>query len=247
MALNLTQTLISSHLVTGNMKPGNEIALRIDQALLQDVLGTLVMLELEAMGVDRVRIDRAAQYIDHNLLETDNLNSDEHLFLRSACRRFGIWYRRSGNGISHPVHMQRFGKPGDTLIGSDSHTAAAGSMGMFAFGAGGIGANYGQGSSRENAAIAPRYLGARVVIAKSFARIHWQNLINFGVLPLTFTDASDYDRLKAGDTIRIASAEAALTAGHRDHGDHRRIRQFNYAASQHISTTNQDPHGWRSH
>ena len=135
MAFNLTQTLINSHLVSGNPKPGDEIALRIDQALLQDVVGTLVMLELEAMGVDRVRIDPAAQYIDHNPLETDNLNGDEHLFLRSACRRFGIWYSRPGNGISHPVHMQRFGKPGDTLIGSDSHTAAAG---MFAFGAGGI-------------------------------------------------------------------------------------------------------------
>jgi aconitate hydratase len=114
MAFNLTQTLINSHLVSGNMKPGNEIALRIDQALLQDVLGTLVMLELEAMRVERVRIDRAVQYVDHNLLETDNLNGDEHLFLRSACRRFGIWYSRAGNGISHPVHMQRFGKPGDT-------------------------------------------------------------------------------------------------------------------------------------
>jgi aconitate hydratase len=125
MAFNLTQTLINSHLVSGNMKPGNEIALRIDQALLQDVLGTLVMLELEAMRVERVRIDRAVQYVDHNLLETDNLNGDEHLFLRSACRRFGIWYSRAGNGISHPVHMQRFGKPGDTLIGSDSHTADA--------------------------------------------------------------------------------------------------------------------------
>src|SRR5271157_2001008 len=120
------------------MTPGEEIALRIDQALLQDVLGTLVMLELEAMGTDRVKVGVAAQYIDHNLLETDNLNGDEHLFLRSACRRFGIWYSRPGNGISHPVHMQRFGKPGETLIGSDSHTAAAGSMGMFAFGAGGI-------------------------------------------------------------------------------------------------------------
>jgi len=102
MAFNLTQTLINSHLVSGNMKPGNEIALRIDQALLQDVLGTLVMLELEAMRVERVRIDRAVQYVDHNLLETDNLNGDEHLFLRSACRRFGIWYSRPGNGISHP-------------------------------------------------------------------------------------------------------------------------------------------------
>ncbi|MCV7031158.1 aconitate hydratase [Mycobacterium sherrisii] len=138
MASNVTQSLIDSHLVSGNPQPGNEIALRVDQALLQDVLGTLVMLELEAMGIERVQIDRAAQYIDHNLLETDNLNGDEHLFLRSACQRFGIWYSRPGNGISHPVHMQHFGKPGDTLIGSDSHTAAAGSIGMLALGAGGI-------------------------------------------------------------------------------------------------------------
>jgi aconitate hydratase len=138
MAFNLTQTLINSHLVSGNTKPGNEIALRIDQALLQDVLGLLVMLELEAMGVERVQVGLAAQYVDHNLVETDNLAGDEHLFLRSACRRFGVWYSRPGNGISHPVHMQRFGKPGVTLIGSDSHTAAAGSLGMLAFGAGGI-------------------------------------------------------------------------------------------------------------
>jgi len=138
MPLNVTQTLIRSRLKAGNMTPGEEIALRIDQALLQDVLGTLVMLELEAMGTDRVKVGVAAQYIDHNLLESDNLNAEEHLFLRSACRRFGIWYSRPGNGISHPVHMQRFGKPGETLVGSDSHTSAAGSLGMFAFGAGGI-------------------------------------------------------------------------------------------------------------
>jgi aconitate hydratase len=138
MSHNLTQTLIHSHLEEGKLSAGEEIAIRIDQALLQDVLGTLVMLELEALGVDRVKTDVAAQYIDHNLLETNHLNGDEHLFLRSACRRFGIWYSRPGNGISHPVHMQRFGKPGQTLIGCDSHTAAAGSMGMFAFGAGGM-------------------------------------------------------------------------------------------------------------
>src|ERR1700761_8211269 len=127
MAFNLTQTLINSHLVSGNMKPGNEIALRIDQALLQDVRGTRGMREPEAMRGERGRIARPVQYVDHNLLETDNLNGDEHLFLRSACRRFGLWYSRAGNAITHPVHMQRFGKPGDTLIGSDSHTAAAGS------------------------------------------------------------------------------------------------------------------------
>lgn len=138
MSHNLTQTLIHSHLADGILAVDEEIAVRIDQVLLQHVLGTLVMLELEAMGVDRVKTDVAAQYIDHNLLESNHLNGDEHLFLRSACRRFGIWYSRPGNGISHPVHMQRFSKPGQTLIGCDSHTAAAGSMGMFAFGAGGM-------------------------------------------------------------------------------------------------------------
>src|SRR4051795_8325164 len=138
MALNITQKLIQSLLLDGDMRPGGEIALKVDQTLLQDVLGTLVMLELEAMGVERVKVGLAAQYVDHNLVQNDHMNADEHLFLRSACRRFGVWYSRPGNGISHPVHMQRFGKPGLTLVGSDSHTPAAGSLGMLAFGAGGI-------------------------------------------------------------------------------------------------------------
>lgn len=138
MGMNVAQKLIASHLLAGRMTPGEEIGLRMDQALLQDVLGTLVMMELEMIGVDRVKIDPAVQYIDHNVLESDHLNGDEHLFLRSACRRFGLWYSRAGNGISHPVHMERFGKPGATLVGSDSHTPAAGSLGMLAFGAGGV-------------------------------------------------------------------------------------------------------------
>jgi aconitate hydratase len=138
MPLNVTRMLIRSRLESGSMVPGDEIALRIDQVLLQDVLGALVMLEMEAMGIERVEVPLAVQYIDHNLLETNHLNGDEHIFLRSACRRFGIWYSRAGNGISHPVHMQRFGRPGETLIGCDSHTAAAGALGMFALGAGGI-------------------------------------------------------------------------------------------------------------
>src|SRR4051812_44211514 len=139
MALNVAQKLISSHLLDGTLRqPDGDIALKIDQALLQDVLGTLVMLELEAMGVERVKVGLAAQYVDHNLVQNDHMNADEHLFLRSACRRFGVWYSRPGNGISHPVHMQRFGKPGLTLVGSDSHTPAAGSLGMLAFGAGGV-------------------------------------------------------------------------------------------------------------
>src|SRR3954454_2919110 len=138
MSLNVAQKLIQSHLLDGDMRPGGEIALKVDQTLLQDVLGTLVMLELEAMGIERVKVGLAAQYVDHNLVQNDHMNADEHLFLRSACRRFGVWYSRPGNGISHPVHMQRFGKPGLTLVGSDSHTPAAGSLGMLAFGAGGI-------------------------------------------------------------------------------------------------------------
>lgn len=138
MALNLAQKLIASHLADGDLTPGSEIALRIDQTLLQDVLGSLVMLELEAMGVERVKVGLAAQYVDHNLVQNDHLNADEHMFLRSACRRFGVWYSRPGNGISHPVHMQAFGKPGQTLVGSDSHSPAAGSLGMLAFGAGGV-------------------------------------------------------------------------------------------------------------
>ncbi|MFC0387536.1 aconitate hydratase [Muricoccus vinaceus] len=137
MALNLTQKLICSRLAEGEPVPGAEIALRVDQVLLQDVLGVLAMLEFEAMGLDRVRVGLAAQYVDHNLVQTDHMNADEHLFLRSACRRFGVWYSRPGNGISHPVHFARFGKPGDVLVGSDSHTPAAGAMGMLAFGAGG--------------------------------------------------------------------------------------------------------------
>lgn len=138
MPLNLTQKLIQDHLVDGCMEPGEEVGIRIDQTLTQDATGTLVMLELEAMGLDRVRTELSAQYVDHNLLQVDHKNPDDHLFLQSACRRFGVWYSPPGNGISHPVHQQRFGKPGKTLLGSDSHTPAAGALGMLAIGAGGL-------------------------------------------------------------------------------------------------------------
>jgi aconitate hydratase len=130
--------LIESHLVEGEMRPGSPIALRIDQTLTQDATGTLVMLEFEAMGLPRVRTECSVQYVDHNLLQTDFKNADDHLFLRSACRKFGVWYSRPGNGVSHPVHQERFGVPGKTLLGSDSHTPAAGAIGMLAMGAGGL-------------------------------------------------------------------------------------------------------------
>ncbi len=138
MNQNVTQKLIASHLVTGTMEPGVEIGLKIDQTLTQDATGTMVMLEFEAMGLPRVKTELSAQYIDHNLIQADFRNPDDHLFLRSACQKYGLWYSRPGNGVSHPVHMERFGVPGKTLVGSDSHTPAAGSLGMLALGAGGL-------------------------------------------------------------------------------------------------------------
>ena len=138
MPLNVTQKLIQAHLLEGKMKAGDEIALKIDQTLTQDATGTLVMLELEAIGVMRVKTELSAQYVDHNLIQEDYKNPDDHLFLQSAAQRFGLWFSRPGNGVSHPVHMQLFGKPGKTLVGSDSHTCAAGSLGMLAMGSGGL-------------------------------------------------------------------------------------------------------------
>lgn len=135
---NVAQKLIEAHRVSGKMKAGQEIGLRIDQTLTQDATGTLVMLELEAMGLDQVKTELSAQYVDHNLIQADNRNPDDHLFLRSACQRHGIWFSPAGSGVSHPVHMERFGKPGKSLLGSDSHTCAAGSLGMLAMGAGGL-------------------------------------------------------------------------------------------------------------
>ena len=138
MKHHVTQQLLASHLVEGRLQAGEEIGLRIDQTLTQDATGTMVMLELEAMGLDRARTECSVQYVDHNLIQEDFKNPDDHRFLRSACRRFGIWFSRPGNGVSHPVHQQRFGKPGRTLLGLDSHTPAAGAIGMLAMGAGGI-------------------------------------------------------------------------------------------------------------
>lgn len=135
---NVAQKLIDSHLLIGEMNPGTEIGIKIDQALLQDATGTLVQLELEAMGLDKAKTEVAVQYVDHNLLQTDFKNADDHAFLLSAAQRFGLWYSRPGNGVSHPVHMERFGKPGKTLVGSDSHSCAAGSLGMLAIGTGGL-------------------------------------------------------------------------------------------------------------
>jgi aconitate hydratase len=138
MLKNVTQKLINDHLLEGSLKTGEEIGIKIDQTLTQDATGTLVMLEFEAMGIPRVNTELSAQFIDHNLIQADAKNADDHLFLRSACLKYGVWYSRPGNGVSHPLHMERFGIPGKTLLGADSHTCAAGSLGMLAIGVGGL-------------------------------------------------------------------------------------------------------------
>ncbi|HEX9888031.1 MAG TPA: aconitase family protein, partial [Nitriliruptorales bacterium] len=138
MGSTVAEQIIADHLVEGQMAPGSEIGLRIDQTLTQDATGTLVMLELEAIGLDRAKTELSAQYVDHNIIQEDHKNPDDHLFLKTAAERFGIWYSRAGNGVSHPVHQERFGRPGKTMAGSDSHTPAAGAIGMIAIGAGGL-------------------------------------------------------------------------------------------------------------
>ncbi len=138
MGATLAHKLIGSHLESGEMTPGAEIAIRIDQTLTQDATGTLVMQELEALELDRARTEVSVQYVDHNLLQADAKNAEDHEYLRTAAQRFGLWYSKPGNGVSHPTHMQRFGVPGKTLAGSDSHTPAAGSLGMLAIGVGGL-------------------------------------------------------------------------------------------------------------
>lgn len=138
MGLTLAQKLIQSHLVEGEMIPGTEIGLKIDQTLTQDATGTMAYLEFEAMGVDRVKTERSVAYIDHNTLQTGFENADDHRYIQSVTKKHGIYFSRPGNGICHQVHLERFGIPGKTLIGSDSHTPTGGGIGMLAMGAGGL-------------------------------------------------------------------------------------------------------------
>ncbi len=138
MGYNIAQKLIKSHLVSGEMIPGTEIGLKIDQTLTQDATGTMAYLEFEAMGVERVRTELSVAYIDHNTLQTGFENADDHRFIQSVAKKRGLRYSRPGNGICHQVHLERFGKPGKTLIGSDSHTPTGGGIGMLAMGSGGM-------------------------------------------------------------------------------------------------------------
>ena len=138
MGLTLAQKIIKAHMLGGDMTVGSEVALKIDQTLTQDATGTMAYLEFEAMGVDRVRTERSVAYIDHNTLQSGFENADDHRFIQSIAKKHGIYFSRPGNGICHQVHLERFGIPGKTLIGSDSHTPTGGGIGMLAFGAGGL-------------------------------------------------------------------------------------------------------------
>ncbi|MCX6357547.1 MAG: aconitase family protein, partial [Candidatus Aureabacteria bacterium] len=138
MARTVTEKIIASRLAAGCMKPGREIALRIDQTLTQDATGTLAFIQFEALGLARTRARLSVSYVDHNTLQTGYQNADDHRFLQSAAARYGVHFSRPGNGICHQVHLERFAAPGHTLLGSDSHTPTAGGLGMLAIGAGGL-------------------------------------------------------------------------------------------------------------
>lgn len=138
MGLTIAQKIIKNHIIDGEMKVGQDIGLRIDQTLTQDATGTMAYLEFEAIGVPRVKTEKSVAYIDHNTLQTGFENADDHRFIQSVCKKHGIYFSRPGNGICHQVHLERFGKPGKTLIGSDSHTPTGGGIGMLAIGAGGL-------------------------------------------------------------------------------------------------------------
>ena len=138
MAMTIAQKIIAAHLVAGDMTPGSEVALKIDQTLTQDATGTMAYLEFETMGIPRVKTELSIAYVDHNTLQCGFENGDDHRYLQTVTAKHGVYFSRPGNGICHQVHLERFGKPGKTLIGSDSHTPTGGGIGMLAFGAGGL-------------------------------------------------------------------------------------------------------------
>src|SRR5436305_15206198 len=135
---SLTRKILQEHLEEGELVPGRPIALRVDQTLLQDATGTMAFMQFEELGVPRVKVKRAVQYIDHNVVQLDYKNPDDHRFLQDLCRKYGAFYSRAGNGISHYISIERFAKPGGILVGADSHTTTSGALGMIAIGAGGL-------------------------------------------------------------------------------------------------------------
>src|SRR5436190_3352949 len=138
MSENLTRQTLREHLAGGDLRPGSAIFIRIDQALLQDATGTMALMQFEELSIPRVKTARSVQYVDHNVVQLDFKNPNDHRMLQALARRYGLYFSRPGNGISHYIHMERFGKPAQTLLGADSHTTQAGCLGMVAIGAGGL-------------------------------------------------------------------------------------------------------------
>ncbi len=138
MPKSLARQILEEHLVEGELKPGSSISLNIDQALLQDATGTMALMQFEELGIPRIKLERAVQYVDHNVVQLDYKNPDDHRMLQALASKYGLYFSRPGNGISHYIHMERYGKPGQTMLGADSHTTQAGCMGMIAIGAGGL-------------------------------------------------------------------------------------------------------------
>src|SRR5574344_3120847 len=158
MALNLSQKILKSHIVSEN---GNDIAIKIDQTLTQDATGTMAYLQFETIGIPRVKTDVSVSYIDHNTLQTDYRNMDDHRYLQSIAQKYGLWFSRAGNGICHQVHLERFGKPGKTLLGSDSHTPTGGGIGMISIGAGGLDVAVAMGGGAFHLAM-PKIIGVEL-------------------------------------------------------------------------------------
>ena len=138
MPSNITYKVLSEHLVSGQLKAGQPVQIRIDQTLTQDATGTMAYMQLEAMGIKRVKTEISVSYVDHNTLQNGYMNADDHAYLQSVAAKYGVYFSRPGNGICHQVHLERFAKPSKTLIGSDSHTPTSGAMGCLAIGAGGL-------------------------------------------------------------------------------------------------------------
>ncbi len=162
MGMTLTEKIIKAHLVSGEMRAGCEVGIRIDQTLTQDATGTMAYLEFEAIGIPRVRTELSVSYVDHNMLQSDYRNMDDHRFLQSAAKKYGAYFSKPGNGICHQVHLERFGKPGKTLLGSDSHTPTSGGLGMLAIGAGGLDVAVAMGGGAFYTPM-PKVVGVRLV------------------------------------------------------------------------------------
>lgn len=157
MGMTLAEKIIKEHLVSGNMNPGEEVSIKIDQTLTQDATGTMAYLEFEAMGIPRIKTELSVAYIDHNTLQSGFMNADDHRFIQTSAKKFGLYFSKPGNGICHQVHLERFGIPGKTLIGSDSHTPTAGGIGMLAMGAGGLDVAVAMGGGAYNIVMPKMY------------------------------------------------------------------------------------------